>query len=71
MSSWRLWNYAHQNHQLPQACYYIIQDESIDYHLGGYDKTLEEARYHKFEPSYDLSGPSELALFKESDESKY
>lgn len=50
---------------------YIISDQSIDYHLDGYDETLESNGYHKYVPSYDLSNADELSKFKNSDESKY
>ena len=50
---------------------YIIQDSSIDYHLDGYDETLEAAGYHKYVPAYELSDPEQLSAYKKSDESKY
>ena len=55
---------------LDQKCYRIY-DMSVHYRLDGYDKVLEAAGYHHYEPEYDLSDAKQRTAYKQTDESKY
>lgn len=53
-----------------QECYKIY-DNSLTYHLKGYDEILEAAGYKHYVPSYNLDNSDEFREYSQSEERKY
>ena len=70
-----LMSYAHEGLldgtlKLHSKCYNIY-DNSPYYYLDGYNQILENAGFHKYVPSYDLSDYDQKKAFQNTEDSKY